>query len=60
MYRYSIGDEVYLKTDEEQRVRIVTGIFISNKDIIYYLAQGINETKHYDFEIDNEKTNRFI
>lgn len=53
--RYELGDEVYLKTDEEQRIRMVTGIKISNGGVVYYLNQGINESCHYDIEISIEK-----
>jgi len=57
---YRIGDEVYLITDQEQKVRLITGILQRKTGIVYYLSQGTDETNHYDFEISKEKTHRFI
>ena len=52
---FAIGDFVYLKTDEEQLRRIVTGLSIRPNLIIYTLALGSDESQHYDFEISKEK-----
>jgi len=51
---FEIGDYVYLSTDVEQQIRIVTSIAIRNKGIIYYLSCGANESSHYDFEITRD------
>ena len=53
---YNIGDEVFLITDEEQKKRIITGILLTMKDVIYYLSCSTNETKHYSFEISYHKS----
>jgi hypothetical protein len=52
---YELGDYVYLKTDREQRVRIVTGISIRPHGITYALACETLETWHYIFEISKDK-----
>lgn len=52
--RYNIGDIVYLKTDTEQKVRIVTGILIRANIYIYYLSSCTEESSHYDIEISSE------
>lgn len=53
---FELGQTVYLKTDDEQLERIVTGIFLRpNGCVIYYLSSGTNETPHYDIEIDSQR-----
>lgn len=53
---YEFGQEVYLKTDTEQKVRIVTGMLIRpNGCISYELSCGTETRWHYDFEISTEK-----
>ena len=48
---FNIGDEVYLKTDADQLMRIVTGLHIHAGSIGYNLGCGMYESSHYDFEI---------
>jgi hypothetical protein len=51
-----IGKIVFLKTDIEQKERVVTGIMQRpNGVFLYYLSLECNETCHYDIEISNEK-----
>jgi hypothetical protein len=53
---FAIGQIVYLKTDNEQNGRMVTGITLRpNKGVFYHLALGTNETVHFAVEIDSEK-----
>lgn len=52
--KYKIGDIVVLKTDSEQKVRIVTGVLIRKDCNLYYLTNCTEETLHYDFEISTE------
>ena len=52
--KYQIGEIVFLKTDTEQYIRIVTGILIRQNATLYYLSQSTGETLHYDFEISSE------
>jgi hypothetical protein len=54
--KYSIGQTAYLITDPDQHPRLVSGILIRQKTIIYYLVCGTEETAHYDYEISLEKT----
>lgn len=54
--KFNLGDIVYLKTDNEQLPRIVTGFTIRNKEYIIYLLSCISdETEHYEIEITDEK-----
>lgn len=52
---YNIGDSVYLKTDNDQNERIVSGVLIRKTHILYYLVCGTNESAHYDFELTVNK-----
>lgn len=51
---YKIGDIVFLKTDSEQKVRMVTGILQRPKHLLYYLSNGTDETTHFEIEISKE------
>lgn len=59
---FEFGEEVYLKTDAEQIKRIVTGIMVKPKDILYQLvcADYPDEMFHYDFEMTKEKDISFL
>jgi hypothetical protein len=53
---FDIGQKVYLKMDNEQRERMVTGISLRpNRSVTYCLALGTTETWHYGIEIDDER-----
>jgi hypothetical protein len=52
---FDIGDIVFLKTDSEQRPRIITGILMRPNGFLYYLSNGTNETSHYEIEISKEE-----
>ena len=52
---FNIGECVFLITDDDQKTRIVTGIQVSSTGILYRLAQGTNESWHFDYEIAKEK-----
>ncbi len=53
--KHNFGDEVYLKTDNEQLLRIVTAINSHPYgQIIYVLVCGSTVSDHYDFEISKE------
>ena len=53
--KFSIGEQVYLKTDLDQVERFITGITIRQGSIQYALAFDETESWHYDFEIDTDK-----
>lgn len=53
--KYNIGDKVYLETDAEQNIRIVTGLNVRKTSVSYNLSCGVYESTHYDFEITTEK-----
>ena len=50
---FEIGQEVYLKTDEDQSKRIVTGIIVRQSGVLYYVSFDTNESVHYGFEMSN-------
>ena len=52
---FKIGDIVYLKTDPEQRERLVTGYYIRETSVTYLLSYETIESTHYDFEISKDK-----
>lgn len=53
--KHWIADIVYLKTDTNQKERMVTGIRIYPTGIIYELTHCDSVSYHYDFEISIEK-----
>ena len=53
--KFDIGQTVYLKTDSEQRERLVTAIIVRGYGILYSLSFETDESTHYDFEISAEK-----
>jgi len=53
--KFEIGQIVYLKTDTEQRERLVTAIIIRGYGALYSLSYETEESTHYDFEISSEK-----
>ena len=53
--KYEIKQEVYLKTDSDQHLRIITSINIRQGRISYELSCGQNTSWHDDFEITKER-----
>lgn len=57
--KFDLTEEVYLRTDPEQLIRIVTGISLNghpdNPNIGYELSQGPMQSFHYDYEISRDK-----
>ena len=54
--KYSIGQIVYLITDDQQLSRMVIGIKVCAKfGMLYYLACAKDETIHAEIEISSEK-----
>lgn len=52
--RYEIGEIIYLKTDNDQLLRLISGIMICGKDIMYEVSHGTTTSKHYEFELTPE------
>jgi len=52
---FSIGDHVYLKTDVEQLMRIITAICINVSGAKYLLSYNTSDSWHYDFEFTAER-----
>jgi hypothetical protein len=51
MLTYDIEDVVYIKTDEFQKKRVITGISIKQNGVIYVVTHCTDESYHYDFEL---------
>ena len=51
---FQIGQIVYLKTDNQQKDRMIIGIHLKpNANVVYVLACGSDESYHYGIEIDD-------
>ena len=48
---YTHGDIIYLRTDPEQRPRMVTVIRLTPSQIVYELSCGHESSEHYDIEM---------
>lgn len=53
--KYNIGDVVFLKTDPEQKERLVFALEVTARDTLYKLACGTEISTHYHFETQTEK-----
>lgn len=54
--RYDIGDTVYLKTDPDQKPRIITSVCVyAGHNYLYNLACGEDMSGHYEFEIQEQR-----
>lgn len=52
---HDLGDIVYLRTDPDQNILVVTAIAVTPGGLLYKLAIGTNESWHYGVEISREK-----
>jgi len=53
--KFNIGETAYLKTDTEQKERIVTAFQVLPSLILYRLSCGEGDGWFYDIEISTEK-----
>ncbi|TWI86306.1 hypothetical protein LX66_3560 [Chitinophaga japonensis] len=54
--KYEIGDRVYLVSDPDQQLRIITSFAVyKGGEILYTVACGEKESRHYDFEMSKDK-----
>lgn len=52
---YDLGDIVFVKTDEEQKERMITEISIKSPNFaLYLLSYGVNNSWHNELEFDRE------
>lgn len=58
--KFDVGDFVYLKTDVDQDILVVYGIFVSQYNILYRCICGTRVSDHYDFELTYEKDTKVI
>ncbi|WP_421977850.1 hypothetical protein [Roseivirga seohaensis] len=52
---FSLGQTVYLKTDDEQKPRMISGMMIRPGSIQYAVNSGATESWHYDIEISVDR-----
>lgn len=52
---FAIGQIVFLRTDPDQLVRMITGIKVCPGYLLYCVSICSEETNHYDFEVSTEK-----
>ena len=57
--KYGMGDIVYLKTDDENKPRIITGIHFIPNGVNYRLTYQMGESYHFELEFSYEK-NQFM
>jgi len=48
---FEIGELVYVKTDTEQKQRIVVALFVQQGSIKYLVACGTEDRYYFDFEL---------
>lgn len=54
--KFELGEKVYLVTDKEQLLRMITGIKLcADQGVLYDLMCGTLVSCHYDIEIQREK-----
>jgi hypothetical protein len=53
--KWNEGDPIYLKTDPEQQVRMITGFVIAGGVIQYNVAFCNEESTHFEYELSEEK-----
>lgn len=52
---FDINQEVFLKTDVEQSLRLVTAITIRQEAVVYELSCGVMSSWHSPFEISEHR-----
>lgn len=52
---FKIGEIAFLRTDIDQRERLVTAILIRPAGVMYELSFGSENSYHYDFEISKKR-----
>jgi hypothetical protein len=53
--KFELQQTVYLKTDADQKPRVVTRFIVSQLGLSYELYCGTGGSWHYDFEISTER-----
>ena len=53
--KFQIRDKVYLVTDIDQKIRLITGLLVRDNSILYEVACGSETRWVCDFEISYEK-----
>jgi hypothetical protein len=54
--KYNIGQLVYVRTDEENKPRLITAVLLRGNGGLVYEASGDGSSRwYYDFELTTEK-----
>jgi hypothetical protein len=52
---YNFGDVVFIKTDEEQKERMITEICVKSPSLlVFQLTHGVTCSWHYEYEFETE------
>lgn len=57
--KFNIGDQVYVITDRNQNVGMVTSIMINPKDLVYFVTRDSITERFFDFELSEEENKLF-
>ena len=53
--KFNIGDHVFVVTDKEQDLGVITAIMVTQGDILYFVSRDCMEDKFYDYELSLEE-----
>jgi len=51
---FDLGQIVYLKTDDDQKARMIIGIQVRPTGLLYIAQLGTVETYHYEIELSGQ------
>lgn len=53
--KFNIGDHVYIITDIEQQLGVITSIMVTQGDLVYFVSRDNITDRFYDFELSLEE-----
>ena len=53
--KFKLGQKVYVRTDPDQNMCIVTGFYIRDNGILYEVSKGMNQLAFTSLELSAEK-----
>lgn len=57
--KFNFGEQVFLKSDPDRKMRVISGYLIRKNQRQYLLGYGTDETSHDESEITSFRTNIF-
>lgn len=58
--KYNLGDFVYLLTDQDQKIRVITAIMVNPGSIEYGLRCGTEDSWHFECELSLDRQYRMV